>query len=75
MELRSDISNVSWYVNGVLVGKGRKTYDFPAGKRYTVRCVSDQGASEIRISVGENPISSRMEQSNPFVTGTMTPSR
>ena len=75
MELRSDTANVSWYVNGVPAGKGRKAYDFPAGKRFTVRCVSDQGASEIRMSVGENPISSRIEQSDPFVTGTMTPSR
>ena len=75
MELRADTGNVLWYVNGVFIGKGNRRYDFDAGKRYIVRCASDHGTSEIRMSVGENPISLRMNPSSSSETGKMTPSR
>ena len=75
LELRADPGTVSWYVNGVFIGKGNRTHDFEAGKRYIVRCASDHGTSEIRMSVGENPISSRMNPSSSSETEKMTPSR
>lgn len=75
LALKADLEKVSWYVNGEFVGKGGILHEFAVGKRYAVRCASDQGESEIRLSVGENPASSRMERSSSSVTDTMTPSR